>query len=207
MVFNLPSGSITSWQQFENAFIIQFGDDKTSRTLLLELSRLNINKNDKVKEFNQIFITLLNKIPDNLAEAVQIEYYTSALPPVAMFVKRKEIRTLEENFEEAIKVEKDLASIFIHQGNEESEASASKENGKKNKEVELDRKDMVILQLHNEIMSLKRRKGVGKKPINKNTNENTSPQIPPTLGINLEDYVMDNFCHTHYVNHSEQTCP
>ena len=23
----------------------------------------------------------------------------------------------------------------------------------------------------------------------------------------MEDYVMDNFCHTHYVNHLEKTCP
>ena len=146
--FNLPSGSITSWQQFENAFIIRFGDDKTSGILLLELSRLNINKNEKFKEFNQIFITLLNKIPDKLLKEIQVEYYTVALPlTIAMFVKRKEIRTLEENFEEAIKVEKDLASISTHQGNEESEASILEKNGKKNKEVESDGKDMVILQL------------------------------------------------------------
>jgi hypothetical protein len=64
-----------------------------------------------------------------------------------MFVKRKENRTLEENFREAIKVEKDLASISIHRGNEENEASTSEKNGKKNKEVESDGKDMVILQL------------------------------------------------------------
>lgn len=88
--FNLPLGSITSWKQYENAFINQFGDDKTSRTLLLEFSKLNINKNDKVKEFNQIFITILNKFPDKPIELVQIEYYTTTLPlPVAMFVKRK----------------------------------------------------------------------------------------------------------------------
>jgi hypothetical protein len=154
---NLPSRSITSWKQFENAFIIRFGDDKTLRTFLLELSRLNINKNENFKEFNQRFITLLNKIHDKLLEAVQIEYYTVALPLlVAMFVKRKEIRTLEENFEEAIKVEKDLASISIHQGNEESEASTLEKNGKNHKEVELDGKDMVILQLQNEITSLKK---------------------------------------------------
>jgi hypothetical protein len=79
------------------------GDDKTSRTLLLELSRLRINKKEKVKEFNKRFITLLNKIPDKPAEAVQIEDYTVALPLlVAMFVKRKEIRTLADNFVEAI---------------------------------------------------------------------------------------------------------
>ena len=33
--FNLPLGSLTSWQQFENEFINQFGDDKTSGSLLL----------------------------------------------------------------------------------------------------------------------------------------------------------------------------
>jgi hypothetical protein len=42
-----------------------------------------------------------------------------------MFVKRKEIITLEENFEEAMKIEKDLASISIHRNNDESEASTS----------------------------------------------------------------------------------
>ena len=87
---------------------------------------LNINNNENVNEFNQRFITLLNKIPNKPLEAVQIDYYTtSLLLPVAMFGKRKDIRTLEENFEEAIKVEKDLASISTHQGNEESETSTS----------------------------------------------------------------------------------
>ena len=114
---------------------MRFGDDKTSRTLLLELARLKIKENEKVKEFNQRFITLLNKIPDKLPKAIQIEYYTATLPlTVAMFVKRKEIRTLEENFEEAIQIEKDLASISTHQDNDESEASTSEKQGKKNKE-------------------------------------------------------------------------
>ena len=172
--------------------------------MLLDISRLRINNNEKV-EFNQIFITLLNKIPDKLPETVQIEYYTVALLlPVAMLVKRKEIRTLEENFMEAIKVEKDLASIYSHQGNEESEASTSEKNRKKNKKVEVDGKYMVILQLQNEITSLKRSKREGKKPIKKKTNKNTSHQIPPTLGYKLEDYAMDNFCRAHYANHSEK---
>ena len=94
--FNLPSGSITSWKQFENAFITRFGDDKTSGTLLLELARIKIKENEKVKEFNQRFITLLNKISDKPLEAIQVEYYTATLPlTVSMFVKRKEMRTLE----------------------------------------------------------------------------------------------------------------
>jgi hypothetical protein len=108
---------------------------------------------------------------------------------------------------ESIKVEKDLASISTHQGNEESEASTRENNGKKNKEVESDGKDMVILQLWNEITSLKRRKGVGNKPIKKKTNKITSPQIYPTSGINLEYYAMENFFRAHYANHSEKNCP
>ena len=106
---------------------------------------------------------------------------------------------MEENFEEAIQVEKDLASI--HRDNDESEASNSKKNGKKNKEVKSDGKDVVIMQLQSEITNLKRSKREGKKPIKK---KNTSHQIPPTSGIYLEDYVMDNFFHAHYANHLEK---
>ena len=83
--------------------------------MLLELAKLKVNENEKVKEFNQRFITLPNKIPDKPPEAIQVEYYTIALPlTVAMFVKRKGLRTLEENFEEAIQIEKDLAPISTH---------------------------------------------------------------------------------------------
>ena len=51
---------------------------------------------------------------------------------------------------------------------------------------------------------------MGKKPfkpfIKKRTIIDTRPQIPPTLGINLEEYSMDNLCHTHHANHSKKTC-
>ena len=79
-------------------------------------------------------------------------------------------------------------------------------NGRKKKETKSDGKYRVILQLHNEIMNLKRSKREGKKPFKKKNNTNTSPQVPPTSGINLEDSTMDKFCHTHYANHLEKTC-
>ena len=63
------------------------------------------------------------------------------------------------------------------------------------------------MQLQSEITSLKRSKKEGNKPIKKNTKKNTSYQVPPTSGINLEDYAMDNFCHAHYANYSEKNCP
>ena len=116
--------------------------------MFLELSRIRINKKEKVKDFNQRFITLLNRIPNKPVEAVQFEFLTSTLPPpVSMFIKRKEIQTLENNFLESIKVEKDLAAISHHPRNEESKASTSKKNGKKNKETKSNGKDRVILQL------------------------------------------------------------
>jgi hypothetical protein len=59
------------------------------------------------------------------------------------------------------------------------------------------------MQLQSEIASLKRSKREGNKPTKK---KNTSHQIPPTSGINLEDYAMDNFYHAHYANHSEKKC-
>ena len=94
--------------------------------------------------------------------------------------------------------------VSTHPGNEENEAFTSEKNGKKNKEIKSDRKNVVIMQLQSEKTSLKRSKKEGKKPIKK---KNASHQIPPTLRINLEYYAMDNFCCAHYANHSEKNCP
>ena len=62
----------------------------------------------------------------------------------------------------------------------------------------------VIKQLTNEIIYLKKKKGEGKKPFkpffNKKSNTDTPPLIPPTSGINLEDYAMENCCGTHHAN-------
>ena len=81
----------------------------------MELSGIKFNKKENAKDFNQIFINLLNQISDKPVESVQIEFYKVSLPPsIAMFVKGKEKRTLAENFLEDIKVEKDLATILSH---------------------------------------------------------------------------------------------
>ena len=52
-----------------------------------------------------------------------------------MFVKAREKRTLVEKILESIKVEKDLASISSHQGNEENKPSSSEKSIKKNKGI------------------------------------------------------------------------
>ena len=56
-------------------------------------------------------------------------------PPISMFVKAREKRTLEEKFLEAIKVEKGLASISSHRGNKEINPSLSEKVIKKNKGI------------------------------------------------------------------------
>jgi hypothetical protein len=107
--FNLAPRSITSWQKIEEEFMAYFSDEETSGILFLELLGIRMNENEKVKDFNQRFITLLNEIPIKPTGVVHIEYYTLDLPPnIAMFVENKEKLTLVDNFEEAIKVEKDL---------------------------------------------------------------------------------------------------
>ena len=133
--FSLAMGSIASWQWFETSFLSNFGDERTSRVLFLDLSRIIFDKKDKVKDFNQRFINLINHILEKPAESIQVEFYIAALPPpIAMFVKAREKRTLAKTFLEAIKVEKDLASISSQQGNEENKPSSSEKSIKKNKE-------------------------------------------------------------------------
>ena len=58
----------------------EFSNEESPKILPLELFRIRMNENEKVKDFNERFISLLNKIPINPSQVVQIEYYVSALP-------------------------------------------------------------------------------------------------------------------------------
>ena len=51
--FSLTAGSITSWNEFDIAFMNKLGDDKTPAALVLELSRIRMETKEKVKDFNQ----------------------------------------------------------------------------------------------------------------------------------------------------------
>ena len=100
----------------------EFSEEETPRMLSSDLLGIRMNENEKVKHFNERFISLLNRIPINLAEEVQIEYYTSALPPnIAMFVKTQRKLNLADNFAEAIQVEKDLETMSSCMGDEKDE--------------------------------------------------------------------------------------
>jgi hypothetical protein len=189
--------------------------------MILELSRMRCDKKDRIKDFNQRFINHLNRIPEKPAKSIQVEFYTAALPPsVAMFGKARQKITLAENFIEALQVEKDIASIASSQGNEENKPSLSEKpiekkgilkiDTEKNDQEPTDMASMqrVLKQITNELIDLKKNKGEGKKPFKPFMKKriDSTPPIPPTLGINIEDYAMDNFCRTHHVNDSERTC-
>ena len=75
--------------------------------------------------------------------------------------------------------------------------------------MDMESMQRVIKQITNKIIDLKKNKGEGKKPFNKFIKKRTNytPQIPPTSGIHIEYYAMDNYYHTHHANHSERTCP
>ena len=126
-----------------------------------------MNENEKVKDFNERFMSLLNGIPIKPTETVQIEHYVSALPPnIAMFVKTQRKLTLVDNFAEAIQVEKDYEIMSSCLGNEKDEVLI---------ESDVER---IISQLQDEITKLKKDKGEGKKHIKKKIN--TSLKVPPT---------------------------
>ena len=112
--FNLPQKSINNWGDFEDIFLKKFGEDKTLATLVLELSKIKIHPKEKIKDFNQIFLTLMNKIPNDSIPiaSVLIEFYITALPSsIVIFVKRASKITLNQIFGETLDVEKEMMSI------------------------------------------------------------------------------------------------
>jgi hypothetical protein len=65
MVFQLPPSSITSWDDFERVFIRKFRERKTIASLYKELGAIKMDKREKVKYFNQIFLNVLTKFTND----------------------------------------------------------------------------------------------------------------------------------------------
>jgi hypothetical protein len=106
--------TIVSWNKFETYFLEKFGNDKSPKVLVMELSSLKMNPKEKVKDFNQRFLMLKNKIPTDsmLVESLIVAYYTKALHNnIEIWVKRSKKNTLLEPFEEASQIEKDILSL------------------------------------------------------------------------------------------------
>ena len=73
-----------------------------------------MNENEKVKDFNERFISLLNSIPIKPVEEVQIEYYVSALPPnISMFVKTQIKLNLVDNLQKLSKLRRTLEQCLV----------------------------------------------------------------------------------------------
>ena len=112
--FSLPSGSITSWNIFQEQFLTKFGDDRSTATLINDLSNLKAMSREPIKDFNLCFNKILNKIPiaSQPSEGVRSEWYIIALPSnIAIFVDRANKTTLVENMKEAIAVEKRIMAL------------------------------------------------------------------------------------------------
>jgi hypothetical protein len=58
--FSQQPHTIMSWENFESCFLEKFGDNKPPEVLVMDLSSLKMNPKEKVKDFNQIFLTLKN---------------------------------------------------------------------------------------------------------------------------------------------------
>lgn len=164
-----------------------------------------MNPKEKIKDFNQRFLTLRNKIPTAArpVEAVTIKFYTSALPlSMAMFVKRSKLENLEETFEEAILVEKEMMSLKPHLMNESDGTSSSRKksensNRNNNEKKETDNFDLenlqrVIKKLSNDMIDLKKNntetnqnRGYFRPPFKRNFQNR--PPTPPPEGLNIEE--------------------
>ena len=75
---------------------------------MVELFTATVTPKERVKDFNQIFTTILNKFHPTVkpTQELQIEVYANALlASISMFVKRATKKTLAENFVDAMMIE------------------------------------------------------------------------------------------------------
>jgi hypothetical protein len=158
-----------SWEKFESCFLEKFRDGKPPKVLVMDLSSLKINPKEKVKDFNQRFLTLKTRIPaDSMpAESLVIAYYTKALhQSIAIWVKRSKKATLLEAFEEATQIEKDILSLKDSSSNETEIVFSSKkkieilprptQSKTQPKNSNLENLTKVVQKLFNQVIDLKR---------------------------------------------------
>eukprot|EP00253_Pinus_taeda_P034457 PITA_34457 len=134
--FSLPSGSITSWDIFQSQFLTKFGDDRSTATLISDLSNLKAKTKEPIKDFNLRFNKILNKIPatSQPSEEVRCEWYITTLQSnLVVFVDRANKTTLVENLTEAIAVERRVVALEKRSAIEErkSKKISFKEDPKK----------------------------------------------------------------------------
>ena len=55
--FSLPSGSINSWDAFQEQFLTKFGDDRSTTTLINDLYNLKAKPKEPIKDLNYISIS------------------------------------------------------------------------------------------------------------------------------------------------------
>jgi hypothetical protein len=196
--------TITSWEKFESIFLEKFGDGKPPEVLVMDLSNLKMNAKEKVKDFNQRFLTLKNRIPtDSMpAESLVISYYTKALhQSITIWVKRSKKATLVEAFEEATQIEKDILSLKDSSSNETENTASSKkkieilprpiQNKAQPENSELENLTKVVQKLSNQVVDIKRSteeasssKGPYRPPFRKPFQTNRPNPNPE--GMNLE---------------------
>ena len=195
--------TIVSWEKFESCFLETFGDDKPPEVLVMDLSSLKMNPKEKVKDFNQRFLMLKNRIPaySMPAESLVIAYYTKALhQSIAIWVKRSKKAMLLEAFEEATQIEKDILSLKDSSSNETETSSSSKkkieilprptQSKAQPESSDLENLTKVVQKLSNQVIDLKRMteeasssKGPYKPPFRKPFP--TNQPNPTTEGLNL----------------------
>jgi hypothetical protein len=199
---------------------------------MAELFAATMSSKERVKYFNQIFTTILNKFQSEAkpTQDLQIKVYAnSLLASISMFVKRATKPTLDENFEEA-KIIK-----FQMKGCKEGQVSLFKKevqpptrrgllltrpSGKQTKQSpkkgsgDIEGLQHMVKKLSNKIIDMKRsaREGnQGQRPYNRFFKRNLpfkAIKPPPTnLNIDLGNVDSDSFCTYHQENQSERDYP
>jgi hypothetical protein len=230
--FNLPVGSITNWTKFQKDFLDKFAKETTTRALMDELFVVTMTPKERVKDFNQRFMTILNKFHPavKLAQELQIEVYANALlASISMFIKRDTKKTLTENFKEAKMIE------FQMKGCNEGQASLARKESHPpprrgllltrplGKLVEptpdkgngiIEDLQRMVKKLSNMIIDMKRNVGEGNQgqrpynPLFKRNHPFKAIEPPPAnLNLDLGNVASDSFCTYHQENHSERECP
>jgi hypothetical protein len=195
----------------------KFGERKTIASLHNKLGAIKMEKRERLKYFNQIFLNILIKFPHEIAptQSLAIEYYTTTITPSnEMLVKRSNRNTLILNFDEAENVESEISTYDQHPCYEETKSDRknplllTKQHDKESRDI--DNVVKMVKKLSNETVDLKHNVGEGPSkpqtfcPFFKKLDNPPQPLEPSCMDFNLDSFSKDKFFFSyHQQNHRE----
>jgi hypothetical protein len=206
----LPTGSIGSYDELENAFIRQWGERKDHLYYLTEFGALRKKNSESVLEFTQRFNKLYNKIPAEVKPsqpAAKVTFVGAFDPDFSLLLRERRSVDLTKMQDDAVEIESNMMAsgklkAKFEMGNKETRRfreQAGPSGVGRSSEDKMDDMAKIIKELSNKISRMELDQSKNDQFPRKDFRRNPNPQIQQRQIKNEEQKIQAPFKNENFI--------